>query len=280
VARLALAAASILAASGTARAQDAPIAAVAAQIASAIVESKETSVIVFDFSGPEGRLTALGQQLASDFSAALQKSAISFQVEDRSLITDAVQQHRYAPESVLNPETTLKFAESLQAKAFVMGQLSTEDDKLSVLVSAYRAPEGTGIKAFRIAWPLTQEMRDLLDKDLTGAASPGDLAGFPEAGKNGYSAASCIQCPRARFSDEEGVLLSGTAVELWVVVREDGSVGDVRVIGARVRKDMKDEVVKTIVDTVKRWKFKPAKGPDGNTAAVRQKVVITTQRYF
>jgi TonB family protein len=265
---MAIAVASPLAVAKTAFAQDSPMAAAASQIASAISDSEQKSVVVLDFSGPEAKVTVLGQQLADDFSAALEKSATSFRVEKRSLIADARHQYRFAPEVLANPKTARGFAASLQVEAFVMGDLSVEGDKLSVLVWAYRVQDGKGIKGYRITWLLTQEMRELLNKDLTEIPFPSDLANFPKAGKNGYSIPACIRCLRPLTKGFQGI------VTLEVVVRKDGTVGDIRVL-----KGMRPEINKTVIDAVKQWRLDPARGPDKSPVDVVEIVEISGQLY-
>jgi TonB family protein len=271
MASLAFSVVSTLTAAGTALAQDTPMAAAAAQIASAIAASKETSVIVFDFSGPEGRVTVLGQQLASEFNAALEKSATSFHVEDRSLITDAVRQYRCAPKFVVNPETTLTIAAGIQVKAFVTGQVSVKGDKASVLISAYRVPDGMGIRGYRIAWPLNQQMRGLLDKNLADVPPPSNLEDMPEAGQKRYSVPSCTNCPMPHFDDLVREGMRGV-VELQVVVLQDGSIGDMRVL-----RGICPDVNQRVIDAVKQWKLRPAKGPDGNPADVTEHIEVKMQ---
>lgn len=239
----------------------------AAQMASAISESKQKSLIVFDFSGPEGKVTLLGQNLADDFSAELEKSAKSFRVEKRSLISDEIRQYRYTPEFVVNPVATLTIAASLQVETFVTGRLSVEGDKLSVSISAYRVHDAKGIKGFRVTWPLTEETRDLIKKDLTEAAPPSDGANLPAAGKNRYSVPRCIQCPLPPMAGTQAVVL------LELVVRKDGTVG-----GIRVLRGVRPDVNEKLIDAVEQWKLYPAKGPDGKPAAVRQEIQINLSR--
>lgn len=95
-------------------------------------------------------------------------------------------------------------------------------------------------------------------------SAAGDLANLP-AGTN-YSLPLCIKCPRPPLSGVQGV------VTLEVVVRKDGTVGDIRVL-----KGVRPDVDKTVIDTVMQWKLRPAKGPDRKPVAVNQIIEIQLQ---
>src|SRR5277367_4995357 len=56
-------------------AQSPPMNEVAAKMVDGIAHAKEKTVIVFDFSGPGNKQTALGQSLADEFAAARTKSS-------------------------------------------------------------------------------------------------------------------------------------------------------------------------------------------------------------
>jgi hypothetical protein len=133
-----------------AQAQYWPMDATAAQIADAISHAKQKSVIVFDFSGPDTKVTPLGRVLADDFSAALEKSAPALRVEKRSLISDAIEHGDFALELLSDAESTLALARDLRVDAFVMGQLSIDHDNATVVLSSYRVRDAKAIIGYRV----------------------------------------------------------------------------------------------------------------------------------
>jgi TonB family protein len=256
-----------------ARAQDPPMDAAATEIADAITHAKQKSVIVLDFSGPDSKITPLGQKLAGDFSAALAKSAAKIRVEDRSQVPGAIKANSYPLDFVNWGELTLAFVQDLHVQAFVMGGLSVENNRLSVVVSAYRSDNGKNIKAIRVAWPISDEEKAMMAENLanvTSARDPNDLrAVYPKAGANGSSYPTCLYCPRAVYSpDAMNRKIQGT-VELEAVVGEDGRISDIRVL-----KPLPFGLTTSAIETVKTWKLKPATGPDGKPVAVRQIIEI------
>jgi hypothetical protein len=108
-----------LAAVPGASAQQGAIDAAAGQLTGAIIHLKQRSVAVLDFSGPGNKVTALGQKLADDLSAAITKSSGNVQVEDRLPIAEKRKRNSYAPEIVVDPLSALAFAQELGAKALV-----------------------------------------------------------------------------------------------------------------------------------------------------------------
>ena len=259
----------LLASIPPARAQQSPIDAAAAHTAEALAHAKQKSVIVFDFTGPEAKVTQLGRALADDFSAALEKSAPGLRVAQRSRITDAIQRGDFALELISDAESTLAFAGDLHVDALVMGQLSIDRRQVAVTVSSYRVRNGKGIAALRVTWNLTEKMGELATKDLTAQEPIGDLASIPLAGKN-YTPASCIQCARPEYSRKAMENKIQGVVELQAVVTEDGRIRDIRVV-----KGLPFGLTLAAINVVKQWKLTPATDPDGKPAAVRQLIEVS-----
>ena len=268
---VALAACAVLPA---AKAQNSPMNAVAPQMADAISRAKQKSVIVFDFAGPDRKVTPLGRALAGDLSAAFEKSAPALRVANRSRISDAIEHGEFVLELVSDADSTLALARNLHVDAFVTGQLSIARGQVTVTVFSYRVRNGEAIKGFRVTWPLTEQMKQMTTKDLTEPDSMGGWAGFPQAGKYGYTSASCIYCPNPQYSREAMENKIQGVVELQVVVREDGRIQDIHIV-----KGLPFGLTAAAVEAVKKWKVMPATGPDGKPAAVRQLIYVGFSLY-
>ena len=93
-----------------------------------------------------------------------------------------------------------------------------------------------------------------------------------EAGKDGVSEPSCLYCPRPDYSDELRRQKVQGDVTLSVVVRPDGTATQVKVV-----KSSAAALEQKSVDTVKKWKFKPALGPNGRPVAARVDVQVKFQ---
>lgn len=92
----------------------------------------------------------------------------------------------------------------------------------------------------------------------------------PEANKNGYSYPKCIDCPQARYTREALAHKVQGTMTLVLVVSAQGRAKDIEVL-----KPLPYGLTESAIEAVKKWKFKPATGPDGKPAAVRQKIDFT-----
>ncbi len=252
-----------------ARAQESPLDPAAAQMADAISHSKQKTVVVLDFAGPAYEVTALGRHLADNFSAALAKLGGQFTVEDRGQVVEALQRKHLAPEIVRDPEGTLHFARDLKAKAFIFGELTfPSDDELPLTVYSYRTSDGKAIKGLTVTLHLTEEMKRLMAQTYTAPTS------YPDANQNGYSSPSCLFCPSPDYSSTASQAKFEGVVVLQVVVKEDGSISVVSVV-----KGLPYGLTANAIEAVKRWKLKPATGPDGKPVAVREKIQVFFRLY-
>jgi protein TonB len=102
----------------------------------------------------------------------------------------------------------------------------------------------------------------------------GTGGGTPNAGTGGYGTPACLYCPRADYSDEAMKVKVQGVVELIAVITPDGRVTDVHVAkGLGLGLDEK------AIEAVRTWRLKPALGPDGRPASVRQIIEVTFQLY-
>ena len=239
--------------------------AAAAKIADALKHSKQTSVIVFDFSGPDNKLTALGQTLANSFNHSLATSAHGFTVIDRSSVDQTLAAYRVTIASDPDLELLSWLAQNLKVPAFVAGRLSVDGDKLSIALSCTRTSDGKDIKSLRITTALSDDQRALLANDILEADKANDLETYPIAGKNGYSVPRCLYCPRADYADGALAAKIQGVVELQGIVAADGTVHRLKVV-----KPLPGGLSSAAVEAVIKWRLAPATGPDGKPVAVRE----------
>jgi protein TonB len=98
--------------------------------------------------------------------------------------------------------------------------------------------------------------------------------GYPSAGTGGYGVPECLFCPQPQFSDEAVKSKYMGTVTLVAIINADGRATNIQVVqGAGMGLDEK------AIDGVKTWRFRPAVGPDGKPAAVRQTIEVTFRLY-
>jgi protein TonB len=102
----------------------------------------------------------------------------------------------------------------------------------------------------------------------------GTGGGTPNAGTGGYGTPACLYCPRADYSDEAMKVKVQGVVELIATITPDGKVTDVH-----LSKGLGLGLDEKAIEAVRTWRLKPALGPDGKPAAVRQLIEVTFQLY-
>ncbi|HWF39759.1 MAG TPA: energy transducer TonB [Candidatus Acidoferrales bacterium] len=102
----------------------------------------------------------------------------------------------------------------------------------------------------------------------------GTGGGYPNAGTGGYGSPACLYCPQPQFSDEAVKAKYQGTVLLVAIITADGRATDIRVAkGLGLGLDEK------AVEAVRTWRFRPALGPDGKPASVRQSIEVTFHLY-
>jgi TonB family protein len=250
--------------------------AAAAKIAAGIAHSKQRSVMVFDFFGPDRKITPIGQRLAAQFSAELSTSGAKVDVQDRSTIPDAVKANSYPPDFVNWGELARAFAQDIHVQAFVMGDLTVQNMTLHAVITSYRTDKGTSMGSVEIDLPISAEDRRMLDINLAPWNKPADpsQSQYPNAGKDGYGTPSCLFCPRADYTSKAMRRRIKGTVELLTVVGEDGQVRDIQVL-----RPLPDGLSNAAVEAVSKWRLKPATGPNGKPIAVRQIIEVSFDLY-
>jgi Gram-negative bacterial TonB protein C-terminal len=265
-----------LATAPRANAQQSPMEVAAGPLDDAIAHSKQKTVAVFTFSGPDNRITLLGAKLADDLSAALARYSRKIQVKDRARVEEKRKQGYYAPEIVLDPPSTLLLAQELDASAFVMGQMSVEDgNTLKIVLDAHRTDNGKGIKGLKVSVSLTAQMKELLGKDVEIATDVSkDPSGYPKGNAPGYTPPQCLYCPHADYASLALAKHVHGVVELVAVIGEDGTVKSIA-----VHKGLPGGLTQKAIEVVRKWKLRPALGPDGKPVAVQQIIELTFQLF-
>lgn len=106
------------------------------------------------------------------------------------------------------------------------------------------------------------------------ASPPAAKEEIKEAGRNGVSAPKCVYCPPAEYTNKARTAKLQGTVGLAVIVNADGTVRDVS-----VTKSLVDGLDESAVNTVKKWKFKPAIDRDGNPVPVKVVVQVSFHLY-
>ena len=85
-----------------------------------------------------------------------------------------------------------------------------------------------------------------------------------------YGIPACLYCPQPKYTRKTADAKLKGPVVLNAVVTSDG-----RATNIRITKSLGHRLDKKAIETVKSWHFRPALGPDGKLANVRQMIEIT-----
>jgi TonB family protein len=237
--------------------------ALADKLAASLSRAKLTTVLVFDFVGPDG-MDALGQKLAADFRASMAKSGQDLQVEDYSLLLGLLKKNELVLANLHDTATARWIVGQTEVDVWVYGTLSNGIGGLKLTLDAYPVKPSERYFEFATSIPFTDDL-----KALIGEEQKDEFSSLPRAGQGGYSHPACIYCPYIRYTDEAvRQKFSGTVV-LELTVDPDGHAKDIR-----VKVGLPFGLTQRSVETVKEWRLKPATAPDGKPAAVRERVKL------
>ena len=252
------------------RAQQALLDSRAAEMAGLIERSPQNSVLVCDFSGPKG-LTALGVQLADNFSESLVRAAGGkIQVIDRSLLPKAFEETWIPREIAGDRNLDYAIAKQTGVPNFITGRLSTTGDEISLSLELHRLNDVTYSRSLEASFDATPSLLTLLDTKMEYPLQNG----YPVEGTGGYSEPKCVDCPNAPFNDAAVVRKFQGTVTLIALVGADGKVTSVHVL-----KGLPYGLDASTIQAVRAWKFVAATGPDGKPAATRVLIDVTFHLY-
>ncbi|MGB7281105.1 MAG: energy transducer TonB [Candidatus Acidiferrum sp.] len=249
---------------------------VAAEIRASKIDPAYPKIFVIDFSNAGGnQFSKLGSVLADDFAESLSRLASGFQVEDRKSFSDYLKENLMGPDDLESEAVCLTLARSMGGSGVVRGTIETDTDqqlRVSLTLDGL-GPAWTGDAQF----PLTSALQNLLKQPAISFERPPDAVptepGVLRPGVDGASLPVCEFCPSPDYTELAQEAKYRGTVELSVVVTKNGTVESVVVLrGAPFA------LTQQAVETVQKWKFKPAK-LQGRSVPVRVPVDIEFQLY-
>ena len=249
---------------------------VAEQIRQSKLEPALPKVFVIDFqNAADGRFSRFGSLLADDFAESLAGFASGFQVQDRKSFFNYLKQNWMSLDDLQNEVACLTLVRSMGGAGVIRGTIETDaDQQLRIRVRTDGlGPAWTGDLRFA----MTDQMQELMKQPAATFARSADSLtvepGILQAGVDGVSLPVCVFCPNPDYTDLARAATLRGSVELSVIVTKDGEVNSVVVLrGAPF------SLTQKAIDTVQKWKFKPAKR-NKQSVSVRVPVDIEFQLY-
>lgn len=264
-------------------------------------------VLVTDLIGPAGATNELGRALADEISVAIGKANEELLMLPRrggsatrqtrlskkgaedagaeSIEADAVQTLARAATAEMvisgtltaNPATDSSSTTSAAGGSGAAGAVTAGSGDVELSLRIWDTPPVAGkdvdyshaedLEDIALKIPMTAESEALMEKPL-GAAPAGVFrltAGLGRAQRI-PSGAACLDCPPPWNVGEDAT------VKMLVTVNNLG-----RVTNVQLTETSNPKVVKTVVETVRRWRFQPAKGADGLPTETQVPVTVKTR---
>ncbi|MFI5058880.1 MAG: TonB family protein [Candidatus Acidiferrales bacterium] len=247
------------------RAQQGEMSTLVAPLAKGINHSHKHRLVVLPFLGPDPKDFPLGAYLAKQISANLSSMV-------RNLETiDASEAHVPLKHWVYDPKALEEFVAKTNAEIVVTGSFSPFGNSLGISLEALKRGERKILAQNNGQIPLTPELRGLIPQAVK-FETPAD--GIYRGGWGGIGMPECHSCPDPTFPSNERSTGREGIVVLNAVIGTDGRAHQIE-----VEKGTSQSFQEAAIKAVAKWKFQPAKGPDGTLVAVRIPIEVIF-RYF
>jgi TonB family protein len=245
---------------------DSAISQLAARIADPLQKVHATKIVFADLKGPEGQTHPVGRWLADELANSCNKNFPDLEIIIRPENEGAAKGVDEAGNQKQVFKSLEEWARSVGASVFVTGSFAKTADGIGISLRALSSSdsprslaEATGVI------PVSNEITRLSSEPIP---SPKD--GIPHAGVGGVGVPKCIYCPPPQYSGDARKAKVEGSVVLQVVITTDG-----RAINVKIVKDPGNGLGMKAVESVRKWKFQPAVGPDGKPVAITVPIEVT-----
>jgi TonB family protein len=229
-----------------------------------------TKIIVADLKGPDHQLHPLGKWLADRLSESLSNGFPDLLTIPRPQNQDAPSGVDAADDPKQEKETAKDWARQLGANVVITGTFSKWADGVGIsleplFVSDTMQFDGpvAGIV------PVSEAMTALSPDPI-----PSPKVGVLRAGVGGATIPKCVYCPVPSYTNEARAAKVMGSVVLQTTVTAEGTA--TKFI---ISRDPGKGLGAQAIDSVRKWKFEPALGPDGKPIDVICPIEVTFRLY-
>jgi TonB family protein len=236
----------------------------AEQISSEITRLSLRRVYVSDFLDSSCQRTPAGAYFAAAFSKLLRQPPHDFTIISRFNAHKFLDDSGWTDRDLSNPDVFAKFNAAFNPDAFLSGTVVPGNHSVSIdLVLTDLA----GKELFRV--PYREQLDDQFDASFPPATNASGRI-FYFYGLDGTAFPKCVYCPNPSYSDSARRAKISGVVTLSGVVTPDGKIEQ-----TRITKSLDSSLDKVSLESLKDWRFEPAKDPDGNPVPIRIQLEVS-----
>lgn len=229
--------------------------ALASPIAKMIRDSGRSSLVVMPLADPDGRIDALGANLARSVSESLAKAIPGIRIINPATLRFPGESEQGHISSASTTEILQGLAKDAGADVCVLGDYSRFKDQVGISLHAWNSDRSLLVESFG-GIPLTQEIEATASKPLL-YTSPAD--GIYSAGLGGIGKPECINCSSLQTPPSPMGMAGAGFVSMDLVVSADGTLAR-----AAVLESSSPSLSSRIQKELHKVHFSPALAPDGS----------------
>jgi TonB family protein len=241
---------------------------VLADLAKEIQQRKFKAVVVIGAKGPGDQISELGPELGDDISAGFSQLANGFRVVDRGQLRALLKRERVSDSMLSSDAIEDWIAGKANADGFVEVKIwSVKESQIVLTLSLYKhnGEDGKMLLMRRAGIEMDSDQLDAIRKLLNSDAEIAARKGAIKPAELGLSSMPvCIECDRPEYSDVARRAKHQGKATIVITVTPEGAVNDIAVVKAA---GLTLDAVG--IQTVKYWKFKPARDLNGMPVAAR-----------
>jgi TonB family protein len=236
---------------------------VADRIAQKLQGKKKEKVVVIDFPLVDGKVTALGEALSAQLSAALTQRMTSSNVVEHTQLATRLRANGLSPADLRDRYIASWLGGEIGANAMVVGSLIAREGKFVLSLELVRIRNSDQLLEARVDIPKTDQTTALAESPVDWP-SPSDLAVACLASAHSSESAAvfkaagvtlpgCSHCPQPSYTDAARSAKYQGNAKFNVVVDENGRASSINLLNPAGH-GLDVEAIKVI----RTWEFKPA----------------------
>jgi TonB family protein len=224
---------------------------------------KNEKVVVIDFPSADGKVTALGELMSNQLSAALTERMTASNVVERTQLSARLRTNGLSPADLRDRDIASWLSGETGARAMVVGLLVARGGQFLLSLELVRIGDSQQLLEAKVDIPGTDETTALADRPMDWPPPPDVVVACLMSERSnqtvtifqaaGVTLPACSYCPQPSYTDAaRSAKYQGTA-RFNVIVDENGHASSISLVDPAGH-GLDVEAIKMI----RTWRFKPA----------------------